>query len=122
MNLLDQSGVTGGGLDPYNVHALFVNIDNMWTERFGNYDCLVIYLLFLTFRSFLNNFDMYQRLSLAEPQKVSSSTASVSELAQSVSHTCVHTIHVTDCSAFIQVRCSGKTYIKPVYMYEAFTS
>ena len=42
MSLLDQSGVTGGGLDPYNVHALFVNMDNMWTERFGNYDCLVI--------------------------------------------------------------------------------
>ena len=41
MSLLGQSGVTGGGLDPYNVHALFVNMDNMWTERFGNYDCLV---------------------------------------------------------------------------------
>ena len=41
MNLLDQSGETGGGLDPYNVHALFVNMDNMWTGRFGNYDCLV---------------------------------------------------------------------------------
>ena len=41
MCLLDQSGVTGGGLDRYHVHALFVNIDNMWTERFGNYDCLV---------------------------------------------------------------------------------
>ena len=26
MSLLDQSGVTGGGLDPYNVHALFVNM------------------------------------------------------------------------------------------------
>ena len=39
MSLLDQSGVTGGGLDPHN--ALFVNMDNMWTERFGNYDCLV---------------------------------------------------------------------------------
>ena len=38
--LLDQSGVTGR-LDPYNVHALFVNIDNMRTERFGNYDCSV---------------------------------------------------------------------------------
>ena len=34
MCLLDQSGVTGGGFDPYSVHALFVNIDNMWTERF----------------------------------------------------------------------------------------
>ena len=41
MSLQDQSGVTGGGLDPCNVHALFVNMDNMWTERFGNYDCLV---------------------------------------------------------------------------------
>ena len=41
MSLLDQSGVTGGGLDPYYVHALFVNIDNMWTERFVNYGCLV---------------------------------------------------------------------------------
>ena len=41
MSLLGQSGVTAGGLDPYNVNALFVNIDNMWTERFGNYDCLV---------------------------------------------------------------------------------
>ena len=41
MNLLDQSGVTGGGLDPYNVHALFVNMDNMFMERFGNYNCLV---------------------------------------------------------------------------------
>ena len=41
MSLLDQSGVTGGGLDPYNVHALFVNMDNTWTERFGSYDCLV---------------------------------------------------------------------------------
>ena len=40
MSLLDQSGVTGGGLDLYN--ALFVN---MWTERFGNYDCLVGQLL-----------------------------------------------------------------------------
>ena len=39
MSLLDQSAVTGGGLDPLN--ALFVNMDNMWTERFGNYDCLV---------------------------------------------------------------------------------
>ena len=46
MSLLDQSGVTGGGLDPYHVHALFVNIDNMWMERFGNYHCLV--LLFST--------------------------------------------------------------------------
>ena len=36
MCLLDQSGVTGGGFDPCNVHTLFVNIDNMWTERFGN--------------------------------------------------------------------------------------
>ena len=36
MCLLDQSGVTGGGLDPYSVHDLFVNMDNMWTERFGN--------------------------------------------------------------------------------------
>ena len=41
MSLLDQSGETGG-LDPYNVHALFVNMDNMWTERFGNYNCLVV--------------------------------------------------------------------------------
>ena len=39
MTLSDQSSVTGGGLDPYN--ALFVNMDNMGTERFGNYDCLV---------------------------------------------------------------------------------
>ena len=39
MSLIDQSEVTGGGLDPYN--ALFVNMDNMWAERFGNYDCLV---------------------------------------------------------------------------------
>ena len=39
--VIDQSGVTGGGFDPYNVHALFVNMDNMWMERFGNYDCLV---------------------------------------------------------------------------------
>ena len=43
MSLLDQSGVTREGLDPYNVHALFINMDNMWTERFGNYDCLVAY-------------------------------------------------------------------------------
>ena len=45
MCLLDQSGVTGGGLDPYNVHALFVNIDNMWTERCGNLrlSCLIQY-------------------------------------------------------------------------------
>ena len=39
MCLFDQSGVTE--FDPYSVHALFVNIDNMWMERFGNYDCLV---------------------------------------------------------------------------------
>ena len=32
MSLLGQSGVTGGGLDPYNVHALFVNMDSMWTK------------------------------------------------------------------------------------------
>ena len=51
MSLLDQSGVTGGGLDLYNVHALFVNMDNMWTERFGNYDCLV-YLMLLNFDSY----------------------------------------------------------------------
>ena len=44
MILLDQSDVTGGGLDPYNVHALFVNMDNMWTERFGNYDYLAFYV------------------------------------------------------------------------------
>ena len=44
--LLDQSGVTGGGFDPYNVHALFINMDNMWTERFGNYDCLVLFLFY----------------------------------------------------------------------------
>ena len=43
MSLLGQSGVTGGALDPYNVHALFVNMDNMWMERFGNYDCLVLF-------------------------------------------------------------------------------
>ena len=42
MSLLDQSGVTGGGLDPYNVHALFVNMYNRWTERFGNYNSLVL--------------------------------------------------------------------------------
>ena len=48
MSLLDQSGVTGGGLDPYN--ALFVNMDNMWTDRFGNYDCLV-HLLLITMKS-----------------------------------------------------------------------
>ena len=36
MHLLDQSGVTGGGLDSYNVYVLFVNMNNMWTERFGN--------------------------------------------------------------------------------------
>ena len=41
MSLLDQSGVTRGGLDPYNVHALFINMNNMWVERFGYYDCLV---------------------------------------------------------------------------------
>ena len=41
MGFLDQSGVTGGRLDPYNVHALFVNMDNMWLERFGNFDYLV---------------------------------------------------------------------------------
>ena len=35
MRLLDLSGVTGGGLDPYNVRALFGNMDNMSTERFG---------------------------------------------------------------------------------------
>ena len=29
MNLLDQSGVTGGVFDPYNVHALFVNIGSL---------------------------------------------------------------------------------------------
>ena len=46
MGLLDQSGVTGGGLYTYNVHALFVNMDNMWTERFGNYDCLVLYSVY----------------------------------------------------------------------------
>ena len=40
MSLLDQSGVTGEGLSPCSVHALFVNFDNMWTERFGNYNCL----------------------------------------------------------------------------------
>ena len=40
MSLLDLSGVTGGGLENFN--ALFVNMDNMWTERFGNYDCLVV--------------------------------------------------------------------------------
>ena len=43
MCLPDQSGVTGGGLDPYNVHALFVNMDNMWTERFGYQALLVIF-------------------------------------------------------------------------------
>ena len=43
MSLLDQSSVTGG-LDPYNVHVLFVNMDNMWMERFGNYNCLVLLL------------------------------------------------------------------------------
>ena len=55
MNLLDQSGVTGGGLDPFYVHALFVNMDNMWTERFGNYDCLVcIICSHVSFESILN--------------------------------------------------------------------
>ena len=49
MSLLDQSGVTVGGLDPYNVHALFVNMDNMWTERIGNYDCLVYLLDYIAF-------------------------------------------------------------------------
>ena len=45
MCLLDQSGVTGGWLDPYNVHALFVNIMyNTWTERFGYQALLVISL------------------------------------------------------------------------------
>ena len=43
MSPLDQSGVTGGGLDQCN--ALFVNMDNMWMERFGNYNCLVFYIV-----------------------------------------------------------------------------
>ena len=43
---LDQSGVTGGGLDQYN--ALFVNMDSTWTERFGNHDCLVNYVISIT--------------------------------------------------------------------------
>ena len=45
MCLIDQSGVTEGGLDPYNHYnnALFINIDNMWMERFGNLrlSCLI---------------------------------------------------------------------------------
>ena len=36
MCLLDQSGVKGGGLNPSSVDALFVNLDNIWMERFGN--------------------------------------------------------------------------------------
>ena len=44
MSLLDQFGVTGGERDPYSAHALFAKMHNMWTERFGNYDCLVIWL------------------------------------------------------------------------------
>ena len=58
MSLLDQSAVTGGGLDPCNV--LFVNMDNMWTERFVNYDCLVTSLHQVAFQSFsvaLQKFD-----------------------------------------------------------------
>ena len=47
--LLDQSGVTGRQLDPYSVHALFVNIDDMLMERFGNYYCLVIILSYAHF-------------------------------------------------------------------------
>ena len=31
-------------LDQLGVHALFGNMENMWTERFGNYDCLVLFL------------------------------------------------------------------------------
>ena len=31
LHLLDQSGVTGG-LDPYSVHALFVNIVIVWKD------------------------------------------------------------------------------------------
>ena len=52
MNFLDQSGVTGRVLDPYNVHALVVNMDNMSTERFGNYDCLVLSLKVLMIINF----------------------------------------------------------------------
>ena len=36
---------------------------------------------------------MYQRLSLAEPQKVSVPSSNISELPQSVSHTCIHMAH-----------------------------
>ena len=51
MGLLDQSGVAGGP-EPYNVHALFVNMDNMWVERFGNYDRLVRTGYFTNLKSF----------------------------------------------------------------------
>ena len=51
MSLLDQSGVTGGGLDPYNVHALFVNMDNMTPHVIDDttsYTMLPIKLICLT--------------------------------------------------------------------------
>ena len=56
MSLLDQSGVTGGGLEPYNVHALSVNIDKMSTERFGNYDCLVLWSIGLVHMESMDRF------------------------------------------------------------------
>ena len=68
MSLLDQSSVTGGGLDPYN--ALFVNIDNMWTERFENYDCLVSEVDHLVFQNFLSAYKNYSSTyAKKNPQK-----------------------------------------------------
>ena len=61
MSLLGQSGVTGGGLGPYNVHALFVNMDNMWTERFGNYNCLI---------SFSYNLAQEQNIRYSRPDQI----------------------------------------------------
>ena len=61
MSLLDQSGVTGGGFDPYNVHALFVNMDNMWTERFGNYDCLVFPTSFNCWKDIWIGLELFKR-------------------------------------------------------------
>ena len=64
MSLLDQSGVTGGGLDPYN--ALFVNMRNMWMEK----DLEITIVLFYHYGATLNPVKLSRYRTIAEDRLI----------------------------------------------------
>ena len=53
MCLLDQSGVAGGGLDPYSVHALFQTLTTSGRKDL-DYDFLDVQVHMFIFRNYMS--------------------------------------------------------------------